>query len=344
MKTSLQSDWEYCEGMLPLVSRTFVLNIRQLTGTLYRSVLIGYLLFRMADTIEDSPNLSEGEKIDGLTFFSRLFDHVPLSVDLDFDLRPLAEKVAQNSPEGDLVAHGDRVLQCYAQLPKFHQVIIGRAIKETSLGMAYYQRRRDDLPQGIFQLRNWNDLTRYCYYVAGIVGKMLTELFCLNDQLTPFHTTLKKKQIHFGIGLQMTNIAKDYPRDLQRGWCYLPKVLTDEVSLDVNDLLYQPNLKRREIISLMIRKTLPHLDEAYRYIATIPFTLKDIRMFCIIPFTLAYHTLNHLKRTEGEKLPREDVLQILKRAETFCSSNTELKADYERTLRDTPLTNIEKIT
>lgn len=336
MKSSLQAAWEYCEEVLPLVSRTFALNIRRLTGPLYQAVLIGYLLFRMADTLEDSLYLSEDEKINGLTFFSQLLGSDLPSTCFLHTIHPWIGKIDSDTQEGDLISHGDRVLQCYAQLPKFHQDIIGRAIKETSLGMADYQKRKRGHSHKIFQLKDWNDLTRYCYYVAGVVGKMLTKLFCLDDQLSPLYIQLARQQIHFGIALQMTNIAKDYPSDLARGWCYLPETLTGELGLTPHDLLARHSLKRPEITSLMIEKILPHLDGAYRYIATIPLSLKRIRMFCIIPFTLAYHTLDHLIRTQSEKLSREQVWEILEISETFCSSNAALKADYEQTLRHSP--------
>jgi farnesyl-diphosphate farnesyltransferase len=55
----LDEAWAYCKKMLPLVSRTFALNIGHLNGVLHRAVLIGYLLFRIADTIEDSIDLTQ---------------------------------------------------------------------------------------------------------------------------------------------------------------------------------------------------------------------------------------------------------------------------------------------
>ena len=329
--------WEYCEKMLPLVSRTFALNIQRLTGTLYQAVLIGYLLFRMADTLEDSPALSEEEKIAGLTSFAQFFDGKPSQKSFFPIVPSMIKKIDPTSPEGDLVAHGDLVLICYTALPATYREIIGQALKESSLGMSRYQTRKKALSSKILQLKDWNDLTLYCYYVAGVVGKMLTKLFCLNKQLTPLYEALAREQIHFGIALQMTNIAKDYPGDLTRGWCYLPKTLTDSVGVTPGDLLANPFLKRPEITRRMIEKTLPHLDGAYHYIARIPSHLTTIRMFCIIPFVLAYHTLDFLRQTQTSKLSRERVQQVLKLSKTFSLSNNALKTDYEQTLRHAPL-------
>ena len=53
------SDSEFCNDMLPRVSRTFAICIRLLPPDLEHSVLIAYLLCRVADTIEDSTQLPQ---------------------------------------------------------------------------------------------------------------------------------------------------------------------------------------------------------------------------------------------------------------------------------------------
>ena len=57
-----KEDWEYCHKILPKVSRTFALNIAQLEGDTFKTVLLGYLLFRIADTLEDTVYQDEKEK------------------------------------------------------------------------------------------------------------------------------------------------------------------------------------------------------------------------------------------------------------------------------------------
>ncbi len=322
--------WAYCERMLPLVSRTFSLNIRQLTGTLYRSVLVGYLLFRMADTVEDAPGLSEAEKIKGLIGFSRFFENGGLSSNWYTPLvRPFLNAVCPETPEGDLLRHGDRVFICYAALPQSYREIMGEALRESMLGMVCYQERKRENPGGIFQLKDWNDLTQYCYYVAGVVGKMLTRLFCLESELMPYQITLSRNEIHFGLALQLTNIAKDYPADIKRGWCYLPQTLTARLGITPQEILDDPGCRHEEITQALIKATLPHFEGTYRYIAGIPLHLESIRKFCIIPFVLAYHTLAFLCESRISKLSRNRVRHLLGEVEGFCRSNARLKADYD---------------
>ncbi len=326
--------WDYCESMLPRVSRTFALNIARLTGPLYRAVLIGYLLFRMADTLEDSPILTEAEKVSALEGFALLFRRDASAEAFATHARLLLQRMAGDTPEDNLLAHGARVFRCYAGLPRPYREIIGRALRESALGMAAYQRRKEAFPGTIFQLEDENDLTRYCYYVAGVVGKMLTDLFCQEEALAPLRARLTRQQIHFGIALQMTNIVKDYPRDLPRGWCYLPRTVTDRLGLTVTRLATDPLACRDAVSAAMIPRIIPHLDGAYRYVALLPLSQRSIRMFCIIPFVLAYHTLAHLRRTGNDKLSREQVRRLLQDSETYCLSDEVLRADYERTLRN----------
>jgi len=336
---NLADAWAYCEKMLPRVSRTFALNIGRLDGALYQAVLIGYLLFRIADTLEDSDVLTEDEKGTALEVFARIFDTGKLPLSLRGRRgRVFSGRVAPDTPEGDLLANSPSVFLCYRALPEAYRTIMGQALIEAARGMALYQKRKHDDPRPVFQLKDGADLERYCYYVAGVVGMMLTRFFCLDPALAPLKDRLEKHQVAFGLCLQLTNIAKDYPKDLARGWCYLPATLTDKLGITARDLLSYPSLKRPEITALMIKKTLPHLDGAVRYIAEIPMDRVSIRMFCIIPLTLAYHTLAYLSQTGGTKLPRERVQRILALSEAFCVSNTALKSDYEDTLRHAPLT------
>jgi len=56
------ADSKFCSDMLPRVSRTFAICIRLLPADLEHSVLIAYLLCRVADTIEDTTGLNSAEK------------------------------------------------------------------------------------------------------------------------------------------------------------------------------------------------------------------------------------------------------------------------------------------
>ncbi|NBV44989.1 MAG: phytoene/squalene synthase family protein [Planctomycetia bacterium] len=60
------------------------------------------------------------------------------------------------------------------------------------------------------------DLLRYCFRVAGAVGVLMCPLLGLRDHSFLPHAAA------LGMGMQLTNIARDVAEDWQRGRCYLP--------------------------------------------------------------------------------------------------------------------------
>ena len=60
------------------------------------------------------------------------------------------------------------------------------------------------------------DLMRYCFRVAGAVGVLMCPLLGLRDHRFLPHAAA------LGMGMQLTNIARDVAEDWRRGRCYLP--------------------------------------------------------------------------------------------------------------------------
>jgi len=106
------SEREFCEGMLPKVSRTFAVCIRLLPDDLEHAVLVAYLLCRVADTIEDSPYLEPCERTRLLEAFGRCLD--PEGADAAL-LRDTFESVS--SDEELLAREADTVLAEFRRLP-----------------------------------------------------------------------------------------------------------------------------------------------------------------------------------------------------------------------------------
>lgn len=329
MKTSqdeVQADWKYCEEILPQVSRTFALNIGELEGETYRAVLLGYLLFRIADTFEDNYYQSEEEKIEALLAFAEIFQgHKSLEERLKL-YEPLKYRWAEDSPEKDLVEHGDRVLRCYFTLPPLYREIMDPRVVETAEGMAKFQRRKLEEGGRFFQPRDLSDLEDYCYYVAGNVGVMLTQLFCLREGLP--RQELEERQVQFGLALQLTNIVKDYTKDLERGWCYIPISVTEKYGLGPEKLRHLSDEESRRILRELVPRVVYHFDSTLYYIKILPEREKDIRLFCLIPFVLAYYTLLQIVEGRGEKLTRSQVTMILEKCRLFVNSNGKFEKDY----------------
>jgi farnesyl-diphosphate farnesyltransferase len=323
-----EGDWAYCRDILPKVSRTFALNIGKLEGDIFRAVLLGYLLFRIADTFEDTEHQDEGEKVKALHEYSEVFkgdkglgQRLALYESLRFRWK-------EDSEEKNLVENGYRVLRCYFDIPEYYRRIIDPLVAETAEGMAGFQERKQGSPHKIFQLTDSNDLEDYCYYVAGVVGVMLTKIFCQREGIDRVRTQLEKFQVQFGIALQLINILKDYRGDIARGWCYIPMAITERYQIDLDNIGVLSHWQRRGVVQDMVHHIVPYLDSTLQYIKLLPLAEDSIRMFCVIPFTLGYRTLIEIVQMSGDKISREEVTRLMEKSHSYVESNTLLEEDY----------------
>jgi len=323
-----EKDWEYCRKILPLVSRTFALNIEQLEGDIFKTVLLGYLLFRIADTFEDTIYQDEREKIADLRDFAEIFKG---DKDLSHRLKlyeSLKFRWKESSNEKNLIENGHIVLRCYSDLRDTYRKIIDPLIIETSEGMLEFQKRKLQSNSKTFQLTDIKELEEYCYYVAGVVGVMLTKIFCHRESIKKKESKLEKFQIHFGVALQLINIIKDYQKDILRGWCYIPNSITEEYRIEINAIETLSIKQRQGIINSMIPFIVTYLDSTLRYIKLLPLEERPIRMFCIIPFVLGYRTLSKIVLMRGNKISRQEVTDIINKSDTYAQSNNLLEEDY----------------
>lgn len=332
-------DWKYCNNILQKVSRTFALNIAQLEGDIFRAVLLGYLLFRIADTFEDNICQDEEAKIRDLNDFSAVFKG-------DKDLRQRLElyeslkfRWQEKSYAKNLIENGHKALKCYFDIPDTYRKIADPLIAEASEGMAEFQERKLHCKSEIYQPADIKEMVEYCYYVAGIVGIMLTEVFCMRESIEEKKTELESFQIHFGIALQLINIIKDYKKDIARGWCYIPSAITEKYGIKPGKIKSLSVQQEREIINNMIPIIIIHLDSSLRYIKLLPLNERSIRMFCIIPFIIGCRTLVKIAQLEGNKISREEISFLLEASGRYAQSNGDLEETYLKIREDCFINN-----
>jgi farnesyl-diphosphate farnesyltransferase len=332
-----EMDWEYCRKVLPKVSRTFTLNIAQLEGYIFKTVLVGYLLFRIADTFEDTIYQDEKEKIANLKDFSAVFrGNKDLSKRLKL-YESLKFRWKENSYAKALIENGHIVLRCYFDMPDTCRQIIDPLIVETSEGMARFQKQKLQSKTMVFQLTDIKELEDYCYYVAGIVGVMLTKLFCQKKDTEEKRYELEKFQIPFGIALQLINIIKDFRKDIARGWCYIPLTITEKYQIELDKIETLSIKQKQGIIKDMIPLIVTYLDSTLKYIKLLPLSERSVRLFCIIPFIIGHKTLRKIVQMEGNKISRQEVAFIIHKSTIYAQSNSSLEEDY---LRDKKIISI----
>src|SRR6202142_1069853 len=212
------SDAAYQERILPHVSRTFALTIPQLPPRLRISVTNAYLLCRIADTIEDEPALSPPETH---AYMQRFVAAVAGRGDPQSLGKEIEERLSERTllTERDLVSNMQRVINVTAALTEPQRVAIHRCVELMCYGMPRFQSTAS-----VRGLPRLTDLDDYCYYVAGVVGDMLTELFCdYSPVIARRRPGLQSLSVSFAQGLQMTNILKDVWEDRSHGACWLPQ-------------------------------------------------------------------------------------------------------------------------
>ncbi len=321
-------DWVYCREMLQKVSRTFALNITQLHGDIFKAVLLGYLLFRIADTFEDNLYQGEEEKIADLEDFSEIFRG---NKDLHQRLRlyeSLKFRWNENSYEKDLIENGSIVLRCYFDISETYRRIIDPLLVKTSEGMAKFQRRKLESKSTIFQLADIKELEDYCYYVAGVVGVMLTKVFCEKQSIREKRSELERFEVHFGLALQLINIIKDYEKDMARGWFYIPVTVTENYNIELDKIDTLSMDQRQGIVQELIPRVVRYLDSTLKYIRLLPLHETSIRRFCVLPFVIGYRTLAKVVQVEGNKISREEVASIVNKTALYAQSNRALEEDY----------------
>ncbi len=322
------SDWTVCTEMLPKVSRTFAICIRLLPPELAHSVLVAYLLCRIADTIEDSPTLSTEAKSSLLHAFAQSLESKEACA------ASLRETFADPTSDEELLAReSDSVLREFRRLPVAQREAIRPWVQEMSRGMAEFARRKGDSDQAhIEALTTVEELDRYCYYVAGTVGHLLTELFCLHAgcQGRVRYTKLDSLATSFGLGLQLTNIIKDVADDRRRGWVFIPQELCQLAGIvpaQLHDERYRDAAHR--VVALLIDKAKYHLLDALEYTTTLPRRQYGIRLFCLSALYFAVRTLrlaahdDHLLDPRHKvKITRGEVYRTLLATRIVAPSNT----------------------
>ena len=315
----------YIHSQLTKVSRSFALAIPCLEKPLDQMVGISYLVFRVLDNIEDC-SYSLAQKKSLYLQFSELFKGISKS-----------EKVLQNwskldwpglnQDEKNIMGseNGLELWSSYYQRPEFDQKLLKKFAGQMAKGMI----KMDPLSSGkALGSKNLRQFNLYCYYVAGIVGNLLTELiihyYKLHEDL---QKTLRKKAKNFGLGLQKTNIIKDFKSDFERKVCFLPQNWLVSNNGDA--------LKDSKTLKLYCLKNLKkELQIAGDYTLLIPENISSYRSFCLIALIPALETLKKACTNFEKLFSNEHFIKIDRKTMAFCleqarlasASNTHLEA------------------
>lgn len=254
-------------AMLKETSRTFFIPISFLEPPLKKTVASAYLCMRAIDEIEDHPDLADDVKQKLLLATSHLLK-------TGFDrgqYENLVSPYAHTLPAVTL-----RLADWISVCPPEIVETVKNYTAIMAEGMAKWVEKK-------WIITTKEDLDDYTYYVAGLVGVLLSDLWRWHDGTE----TDPELAIGFGRGLQAVNMLRNYDEDLERGVTFVPD------GWNRDDMFTYAN---------------ENLAQANQYVKSIK--NKRITMFCKVPLALANSTLKAMSLGR-EKISRKEVEGIV---------------------------------
>jgi farnesyl-diphosphate farnesyltransferase len=295
LDATLSRDRTFCRAMLPRVSRTFAINIRLLGGGLGEAVRVGYLLCRAADTLEDAWPGSAAE-------IGGRFDLFEAALSGDgaaaAELARRAAQVQSGRSEFELLANLGRVLRVHAALAAPDREAIATCVQTLASGMRRYATRAAARAGSAPYLDDEPELHDYCWVVAGCVGVMLTRLFATRAPAPD--PALEQQRLALapvvGEALQLTNILLDWPVDVRRGRCFVPRAWLDEWGLEPAGLVSPGQAGVSELAARLETLARAALARVPDYLDLIPGRHLRVRLFCLWPALWAVASLRRAHR------------------------------------------------
>jgi farnesyl-diphosphate farnesyltransferase len=254
-------------------SRTFYIPITFLQKELKHTVASAYLALRAIDEIEDHETIENESKFTILMQISELLKK-PFN---EKEYLQILEPVSNKMPEVTL-----RLGEWLQACPESTQSIVMDTTSQMAFGMAKWVKAN-------WLIQTREDLNDYTYYVAGLVGVMLSELWEVSAGIK----TDRELAIGYGRGLQAINMLRNEQDDLtERGVSFLPDGWTRAELFDYAE---------------------ENLAKADEYIKQID--KRSIVLFCRLPLALAHKTFKAMKDGR-KKMTRAEVEQTVVEIQT----------------------------
>ena len=307
------------DKLLEGTSRSFYLTLKRLPKSVKGQIGLLYLLARISDTIADSGESGGEDLLELLENYNNRAQGHSNSMP---DFSNLSD-VQENAAEGLLLRGAHGPIDLLEEATVVDQEIIRRCLDIIISGQRMDLERFSDNDGSVIRsLTKYEEMDDYAYRVAGSVGEFWTEI-CLEhafEASAELKEELMSSGVRFGKALQLINILRDIPEDLEIGRCYIPTDDLEKIGLSPNDLLLPDSIDAfRPLLDQYIARTEEHLDEAVRYIGLLPHNQYRLRGACMIPVIIGQRTLallktqNVLDRNNRVKVSRKEIKGIIRK-------------------------------
>ena len=214
--------YSVCRGITRTNAKNFYYAFLVLPKHKRQALCAVYAFMRRCDDIADDPSLSLEERRFTLsTWLAAL------------------HRVQQGEPTDDpiLLALADAQRRHTIPAGLLDELAYGTAM-DVEAGTQNKEARASATPSLTVQYKTFDDLKRYCYSVASVVGLVCIHVFGYRD---PAAESLAEQ---CGLAFQLTNIIRDVKEDAAMGRVYLPEEDLAKFGLSAADLLSTPDLAR----------------------------------------------------------------------------------------------------
>ena len=243
--------YSVCRGIARTAARNFYYAFLVLPRRKREALCAVYAFMRRCDDIADDPTLSLAERRQKLDSWLDVF-----------------HRAQQGNPTDDPILLGLTDAQRRYLIPAglLDELALGTAMDveppqepEDEPGFAR------DIPTLQVRYRSFEDLRRYCYRVASVVGLVCIHVFGYRD---PAAEELAER---CGIAFQLTNIIRDVKEDAAQGRVYLPEEDLNKFNVSAVELLTNSDPSRFRAVLAMeadrAREYYQSGDELIPYVA-----------------------------------------------------------------------------
>lgn len=299
----------YLSTNMNKVSRSFALVAPAVEAPLNDYLATAYLICRVVDNIEDCTQQFSWQR-DRFAEFAALLE-LPSDARSILSLWEREAWPGLNSDEQHIMSLEDGLMlwQIYALIPREFRASIARWALIMAKGM---EEVSNSIQTGFFVFRDGIQLPagesgydKYCYYVAGTVGHMITEMVINHYEVVEeIAERLLENSEASGRALQKTNIVKDFAKDLERGTCYLPDEWMREVNYDPLRLAGAPLLWSEKVLV----NVLDEFEDSVNYILDLPKSAAGFRKASLLMLLPGYQTLLQAARDHQRLFtPKHDI-------------------------------------
>ncbi|KAI4097018.1 MAG: hypothetical protein LQ339_006874 [Xanthoria mediterranea] len=266
-----------CFELLDQTSRSFSAVIQELHPELLVPIALFYLILRGLDTIEDDMTLPIEKKVALLRDFHTINEKEGWSF----------TGSGPDEKDRELLVQFHYVTEEYRKIKPVYREFINDITRKMGAGMADYCNKAAEGNAGVETIEEYDE---YCYYVAGLVGNGLTQLFVESGLANAALKDRPQLQKSMGLFLQKTNVIRDVREDWDDKRRFWPTEIWSKYVDNFEDLFKPANQEEAlNCSSEMVLNSLNHADECLFYLAGLK--EQSVFNFAAIPQAMAIATL-----------------------------------------------------